>query len=359
MTKYYFFLLIFSSLFCTSAYTQQFSTESFDVFWKSMDKIETQRVTSIEDLNRLWITPGYSSWMGSKRGQSIFYNYYTLVNNPSLQDSLNSELEKAKGFRVTLFQHMIEAKHKKEDLRVFAKNLVDSDIIEQAKKYAFKYLPDTLSVENDSTVITLMIFQPDAFAVPEDNVVLLDVLYAYNYGEGFEKFLGHELFHIYAAKYLSKLKPIEYNEDALVWSIDKIRNEGIADLIDKENIIEKTGKSEYDMKYIEHYQHSKQHLQAIDSLIQKIAEDNSRLKELGEKVRKEIPFSGHPLGLYIAKIIKNQMGSQALFHCLESPFSFIYLYNEIASESNGKYYVLANKSIQYFKKIESDFIYKN
>ena len=103
----------------------------------------------------------------------------------------------------------------------------------------FEYLPDSLSVENDSTLISMMVFQPDAFAIPEDNVVLLDVLFAYNYGDGFEKFLGHEFHHIYLIKYLSKLKPVDYEKDVLMWSIDKLRLEGLADLVDKADILEK------------------------------------------------------------------------------------------------------------------------
>ena len=86
-----------------------------------MNQIEVQEETSIEDLNKLWNSPGYNSWMGSKRSQSIFYGYYTLVNNPNLQDSLTSELEKAKGYRATLFKHIIEAKQKKKTFMRFLK----------------------------------------------------------------------------------------------------------------------------------------------------------------------------------------------------------------------------------------------
>lgn len=357
MNRTFFILLLFSSLIFKSSYGQQFSIESFDIFWESMAQIENQEETTVEDLNRLWSSPGYSSWMSSKRGQGIFHNYYTLVYNPNLQDSLKSELEKAEGYRVTLFQHMIEAKEKEEDLLEFAKNLIDSDIIEQAKKNAFKYLPDTLSVENDSTVVALMIFQPDAFAVPDENVVLFDVLFANNYGQGIEKFLGHELFHIYAGKYLSKLKPTDYEEDALIWSIDKARNEGIADLIDKEDIFDRADMSEYDLEYIDHYNNSKLHLQVIDSLIQEIAKDHSKLKDLGKKVRREMPFGAHPIGLYIAKIIKSKMGKKTLLQCLESPFPFLYYYNEIAKESDGEYYDLSDESIQYLKILEQKAVY--
>lgn len=357
MNRIYFYSLLINTLIFTSSYGQQFSEVSFDIFWESMDQIEAQDRTSIEALNRLWSSPGYNSWMSSKKSQSIFHNYYTLINKPNLQDSLKSELEKAKGYRVVLFQHMIEAKQKKKDLQVFLKNIVDTDIIEQAKNNAFKYLPDTLSVKDDSTIIALMIFQPDAFAIPEDNVILMDVLFAYNYGKGFEKFLGHELFHIYTGKYISRLKPFDYEDDALIWGIDKLRNEGIADLIDKENIFDKDYKSEYDLKYIEHYQNSKQHLQAIDSLLQEIARDHFKLKEVGKEVRREMPFGAHPLGLYIAKIIKSEMGKKSLLQCLESPFPFLYLYNEIAKKSDGKYYTFTDESIQYLKTLEQKTVY--
>ncbi|MCG8331209.1 MAG: hypothetical protein MI974_26200 [Chitinophagales bacterium] len=353
-----FSLILINTLMFISSYGQQFSDASFGIFWESMDQIERQDETSIEDLEKLWRSPGYSSWMGSKRSQSIFYNYFTLVNDPKLQDSLQHELARSTGYRLILFKHFIEAKQKRTELHEFAEKIKTSDIIEQAKKHAFKYLPDTLSVEDDSTIIAMMIFQPDAFAIPEDNVVLMDVLFAYNYGEGFESFLGHELHHIYAGKYLSKLKTADYKNEALVWSIDKLRSEGIADLIDKEHILEKVNKSEHDQKYIDHYRNSKRHLQTIDSLLQEIAKDTLKFKELGKKVRRELPYSAHPMGLYIAKIIKNNRGPEALLHCLESPFPFLYLYNEIARESQGKYHVFSDLSIQYLQALEQKYINK-
>ncbi len=356
MNRLFIYFVLFNSLLITSSYGQQFSHESFDLFWKSMHKFETQDVISIEQLDELWNSPGYSSWTGSKRSQNIYFNYFSLVNSPHLKDSLRNELERSKGYRLTLFNHFLEAKQKQLELTDFVKRFIVSDVIEKAKKQAFKYLPDTLSVDNDNTIISLMIFQPDAFAVPEDNVVLMDVLFAYNYGEGIEKFLGHELHHIYLSKYISRLKLVDYENDALIWSIDKLRNEGIADLIDKENILEKNNKTEYDLKYIDHYHNSKQHLEAIDSLLQEIAKDNSILKENGKKIRGELPFSAHPTGLYLAKIIKEKMGTEALLQCLESPFPFLYLYNDIAMESHGEYYVISIQSIDYLKKIEKEFI---
>lgn len=359
MKRLIFYLFFSQIVIYNPASAQQFSDKGFYLFWESMEKIENLNEISILDLDQLWKSPGYSSWMGTERGQNIFFNYFTLVNNPQLQDSLKNEMERSKGYRTTLFNHQLEAQKKQGELREFTKKLVDSDIIEKAKKQAFTYLPDTLSVENDNTIIALMIFQPDAFAIPEDNVILLDVLYALNYGKGFEKFLGHEIFHIYSAKYLSRLKPVDYQNDALVWSIDKLRNEGIADLIDKENIFEKVHKSEYDLNYIEHFQNSKQHLATIDSLVQEIAKDNSKLNGLGKKVRGQLPFGGHPTGLYIAKIIKNERGGNALLDCLESPFTFLFLYNEIAKESEGDFHVFSKESIKYLKKLEINTLSKS
>ena len=77
----------------------------------------------------------------------------------------------------------------------------------------------------------------------------------------------------------------------LVWSIDKLMMEGIADLIDKGDILERTPRSDYDREYIEHYRASKNHLQQIDSLLQRIARDPSRVEELGKAVRRELPRS--------------------------------------------------------------------
>lgn len=353
------FLFICLGLFIQNpAYGQVLSDVSLRVFWQTMDQIETKDTVSPEDWNRLWNSPGYNFWTDTEKSQRIFYNYYTLVHDPKLKDSLQNEMNRSKGYRLTIFNHLIEAKQKQSELTAFVRKLKDSNIIEEAKQEALAYLPDSLSIENDSTVIALMIFQPDAFAVGEKNLILLDALFAYNYDEGFEKFLGHELHHAYLMKYVSNLKTIEDESEfsPLTWSIDKLRTEGIADLIDKENILEKTDKSDYDLEYCRHYKASKKHLQKIDSLLQEIAKDQTKVEALGKEIRRELPFGAHPTGLYIAHIIKEKMGKEGLLKCLKSPFPFLYLYNDIAIESQGEYPIFSTESMNYLKTLEQDFV---
>ena len=335
---------------------QKFSDTGLKLYWKFMDRIAIQDSISISDLDSLWYAPGYSSWTDTERSQKIHFNYFTLVNAPYLRDSLKNEMARSSEFRLKLFNHFIEAKNKREELNTYAEELMSSDILEKAKQEAFKYLPDTLSVENDTTLISLMIFKPDAFAFWENNIIIMDILFAHNYGKGFEKFLGHELYHIYSKAYYSKLKPVDYNKDALVWSIDKLCQEGIADMIDKEFIMDKKDKSDYDKQYYNHYANGKSHIQKIDSLLQIMARDASRQEELGKEVRRALPYAAHPTGLYVAKAIKKYLGHQTLLQCLESPFDFLYLYNEAARLSENQYHILSEESIRYLKTIELEYV---
>ena len=67
-------------------------------------------------------------------------------------------------------------------------------------------------------------------------------------GKGLEALLAHELHHVYLIGYLSRLNDLDEADPnfPLVWSIDKLRLEGVADLIDTLMSPEGTGPPGHD-----------------------------------------------------------------------------------------------------------------
>lgn len=357
--KYYFLLVLSICLLAPNpTYSQKFSDEGLQLYWTVMQSLESGETPSIDEWKALWESPGYNHWMDSDRGQRIFHKYYTLVHSPALEDSLQKDLAKSEGYRLSIFNHLIEAKQKRRKIRKFARKLMASDIIDQARTIALQYFPPAFDqvIAHDSSEIALMLFIPDAFA--HEGAVLFDALYAYNYGKGLEYFLAHELHHTYLSKYLSKLKmpPEDDQYFPLIMSIDNLRLEGVADLIDKSKILEKSNPSHYEIEYCKHYQNSRRHLEKIDSLLLAISKDNSLIEECGKQIRRELPYSAHPTGLYIGHRIEMYRGRKGILACLENPFVFLQMYNEIAIQFPEEHHVFSEGAMDYLSELEEQFI---
>jgi hypothetical protein len=359
MYKAYLTFLLIIIFSVKSSFAQQLTDEGLKKFWSITQTLKKNDVVSEKDWQSLWNCTGYNEWMSSERSQKIFKDYFSLVYNLVLKDSLDKEIKKSKGYRVVMFEHFIEAKQKEEELKEFIKHLKASNIIEEAKTIASKHLPSNFDLNKDSIEITLMLFQPDAFAIEGKNLIIMDVLHAYNYGKDLKKLLAHELHHVYVLDYISKLKKVEENDIyfPLIQSIDKIRLEGLANLIDKDDILNRKNKTNYESEFSKHYNNSQTQLIKIDSLLQELSiKDETFVEDYGKQIRRELKFSGHPLGLYIAKLIQDNFDEEELLSCLKNPFIFLKLYNKVAKLQTNKYYILSDKSMRFLEELEYKFI---
>lgn len=347
-------LLLLLTPFLT--FSQTVNTQGMKTFWSSMKKLEKKGSLSDKQWQKLWHAPGFNKWMSGERSQSIFKNFFTLVYNPAFKDSLSAKIASSEGYRKIMYEHQVEAKNKRKQVKRFIKKFKRSDIVKQARAVVKDYLPADFTLENEPTDIAFLLFQPDGFAI--DDTIIIDALFAYNYGEGFERFVAHELHHVYVANYISKLRKVDQKDPhfQLIQRFKYLMMEGTADLVDKADLLERVDKNDYEVSYTNHYQKSKTYLQTIDSLVQEIADDQDLLPAASQAIRKQMPYNGHPLGLYIAQLIEHRYGRSAIFNCLENPFNFIKMYNSIAEDSGGEHHVFSQKSMRYLAKLEKKYV---
>lgn len=350
----FFAILLVLVPFLTAA--QTVNNRGMKIFWASMKKLEQKGNLSEQEWQKLWQAPGFNKWMSGGRSQSIFQNYFTLVYDPTFKDSLDAKIASSVGYRKVMYEHQVEAKKKRKEVKRFIKKFKRSDIVQRAKDVVKDYLPQDFRVEDGPTDIAFLLFQPDGFAV--DDTIIIDALFAYKYGEGFERFVAHELHHVYVMNYISKLRKIDQDDPhfQLVQRFKYLRMEGTADLIDKVDLLDRANKSDYETNYAYHYHKSKSYLHTIDSLLQKIVDDQSLLPSASKEIRKQMAFNGHPLGLYIAHLIEAEFGRAGILNCLENPFTFIKMYNRIAEASNGEHHVFSTKSMRYLTQLEQQYV---
>jgi hypothetical protein len=181
--------------------------------------------------------------------------------------------------RLQVFRHSYDFSHIKassaERLRAFLLHPVDSFIV----------FPS----------VNLLCYELDAQS-KKDGIVWDFNLFFKQTEEERINFLAHEMFHTYRANFV--------NHDFLSSShfmqqIDKLQDEGIADLIDKkENIVESIkgiGLPDYFVEtYSDTYENTPQILKDFDDIVQSFVRKEINEEEFNVKVKDYFSFGGHP-----------------------------------------------------------------
>ncbi len=169
--------------------------------------------------------------------------------------------------------------------------------------------------------------------------------------------LAHEFFHNYRESNYE-----DDSRDSFVKVFNLFQNKGIADLIDKEESKEKETYAAFKEKWMEMYEQAYGNtpatLSKIDSLV-KVYETNPSKEDLtpgGEYIPLAdlVVFNGHPVGLYMTRLIREEGLFHPLIRNFDNPIKFIQLYNRAARKHNrtssSQEYVLSQKLIKHVKK---------
>ncbi|MGD8537368.1 MAG: hypothetical protein PVI66_01480, partial [Candidatus Aminicenantes bacterium] len=95
-------------------------------------------------------------------------------------------------------------------------------------------------------------------------------------------------------------------------------------------------------------------IRQFDEILSKIHEEPFRKKELNTEIRRLITRAGHPTGFYMANVILEHIGRQALVDVVRNPFKFFDLYNK-AARNDGNTPMFSKKSLQLLKELEQKY----
>jgi hypothetical protein len=164
-------------------------------------------------------------------------------------------------------------------------------------------------------------------------------------------FLAHEMFHTYRANFVNQ---DFLNSSHFMQQIDKLQDEGIADLIDKkENIVESIKgiglPDSFIEMYSDTYENTPQILKNFDDIVCSFARTEISEEEFNSKVKDYFLFGGHPNGYYMSKMIKKTGLTDELLKSFYSPIEFLKLYNQSARKEKG--YIFSDEFINYIDRL--------
>lgn len=140
--------------------------------------------------------------------------------------------------------------------------------------------------------------------------------------------------------------------EGLLWAINSIPNEGIADMIDKPAAFAQSG----DPMGIKDWliDRAPVTLQSLDSCMRVMAE-NKVTSVLNTKFFRNLVkgTAGHMPGFYMARIIVKEGYKKQMVDHSENPFNFFYLYNKAAKKAPEHPFIFSEESILYLKALKN------
>lgn len=306
--------------------------------------------------------------------QEIFFASYSQAYSKDVNEILK-KIDRKGRFWTSWVETMLEAYEnapkQKSQLFKLIEEYKKLELSDFAMKESSRFLPDeqfesfpkiAFVIFNDSRGYDPIILSLNSFIKSdneEDNNAL-DCMTNLSYAKhfNFQLLYAHEAFHYYrnqkdGFRYPDKNDPYR----SLIWIMNQIENEGIADQIDKVIQYYKPGcyaDTREGRRYMDYLGMQKEMIPKMDSIFAEIFNKPDSAKIYSNKFRRMIPRSGHQTGFYMCKAIIGEFGEQSLKHVVRNPFAFFKLYQKAALK-NDNYPIFSEDALECIDMLEEQF----
>lgn len=336
-------------------FSQNFNSEAVTKFWQVVDELKNDHQLNDSLWNDYHELPGNKQYMVRNRNEeqvAQHREFLELFFRPSLSDSLQSIMKSGEFQNNDIFQNLQYIKDNEEAIRNYTKILTSPEYLPEAIALTKKYLPK----ENKETIpenLTIYIQAITYDAAVQDSSMYFGLSIVHDFDRLQQGTVAaHELHHVLRKK-KEIVNSITQRDSASVWVLQKINNEGTADLIDKVFVLDPENNTlmgplfkQVLMSDIEPV------MTALEEAFLKNAgnsEDFVDKKQFNEIIKY---FSGHIPGFYMAEIIKRNGLEQNLIEGSENPFTIFYLYDQAAARDQEKPFRFSEEVMNYLRSLE-------
>jgi hypothetical protein len=336
-----------------------FDFSSVDAFFKVEEMLSNNIMPAYWIWDDMFQTKGYQ-WFGGQWSTGIIKeqmcNAFYKPDSGNINRILSLEIKKDLSnqgdllSKITLM-NFLEIKANMPELKKF-RNSLNRLNEEQIYEKANQLLRDFLIIPIDSKIetpkVAFAFFEPDAYN--KEKGILMDFNQVFMNGQdAFIRILSHEIYHAYRRKF-ENIKFIWLND--FTFQIDRLHNEGIADLLSKPS---------FDLKgsflpqpvvdiYKDAFENTPKKLEKMDSIVVLYAAGKISISELNKNMADYFLFGGHPNGYYMTQLIIQQGLTEELKSSFYNPIAFLKLYNRAARAGND--YVFSDEFISYLNSLE-------
>jgi hypothetical protein len=298
-----------------------------DQFWRVVDILQKDSEPTAAQWQALLSTPG--ARMAQIAIGPVIKEDLELAFRPS-QRTMFDSLTKLTNDRATRLTHLVRAASMRTQLNAFRDSLTRTAPIADAVKVAGRYLPPGATDTGEPPLVAFAIFRNDGYSLGPG--VVVDLLNAYE--ADLVLFLAHEFHHTYTGRTQQAAlgRAMDYDYKApdfqLRSAIAALRNEGIADLVDKPYPLTWPNpvRAAYVKRYNDEYAKTRETLRQVDSVLQVVADDSTQLVAAGQRARALLWSNSHANGAYIARTVYEQFGVDSLFPAISNPAALLRTY---------------------------------
>jgi hypothetical protein len=294
-----------------------------DEFWRLVDQLAKDVEPSEDDWRRMASSVGYRLSLQqvptTRSDMEIALRPSRGAEFDSLTRIDNDQANRLRHFRGTMTH--------RDALAAYRDSLTRSLPVDKAVAIMARFLPPHAIDGKTPPLVAFGLFRNDAYSLGQRGVVI-DLDHVYEEG-GLVELLAHEFHHSYLSAMSSLRVPDGDSATALYFALRNMRNEGIADLIDKPYPLSYANSafmSAYAKRYNEAYARTPAVIHSIDSALVVAADDSTKLAAVGRRVNELLPSAGHFNGSYVAREIYETFGVDSLYPGVKNFFAFLRTY---------------------------------
>ena len=367
---------------CLSNAQESYKNLDFSAIYQHfsvMEQLQNGKEPSTEKWNELFTTPAYKTLLDIEfRNPIIFQEIFRAAYLPRYTKDINeilAKIDRKGGWWTSWVTSLLEAYEnvpkQKAQLLVLIEAYKSFDLSEFAMKEAARFLPDekfedfpkiAFLIFNDSRGYDPIILSLNSFLKTDDtrdnNAQDCMVKKGFDKHYSFQLLYAHEAFHYYRNKKDEFRFPDDNDPYAsLIWIMNQISNEGIADQIDKVNQYFDPGcfaDTREGERYLSYLAMQPNLIRSMDSLFVEIKNQPDSAQIFSSRFSRMIPRSGHQTGFYMCNAINEKCGEESLKSVSRNPFAFFKLYQK-AALMNNKYPVFSMGAIECIEMLEEKF----
>ncbi|RYZ26625.1 MAG: hypothetical protein EOO10_15020 [Chitinophagaceae bacterium] len=255
-------------------------------------------------------------------------------------------------------------KDNQKQLESYTKMLHQLNVVDSVKALLNPLLP--LRLQREELFPTLFYLNyGSAEATGFGGVVFNDLLHAYTIDKyKFGLLAAHEAFHaVVSVAFQQKLKSdIDYSaaDFNLLYFIQNVAEEGIADLIDKPILLQTNSPVYKEVKQLTEGDESPSIIliKKLDSVLTLANRSDQALQQYSDFTALASAFGkngGHVPGRFMGDVIKKAGLLPTHIDAVENPFSFLLTYSEAAKKNGKKYPYFSTESLQYLQKLKAKY----
>lgn len=184
--------------------------------------------------------------------------------------------------------------------------------------------------------------------------IFISIMAAYdNNTRRLANYEAHEFHHLQRPSLLQGV-PIDTTDTGIVWALDAILNEGLADLVDKDVMLSEA--SNWWLKPLVDDYYNGRSPDVIAQPNQHIGEEAQGLHHDKQEYRDVLLGTvGHVPGYWMANTIAEGGRLNELITQADNPFAFVLLYNDVATTASTDYPLFDSTSVDYILSLANQY----